>query len=125
MTSKTGANASSTAIDTNSGISDRNDVDSDNHANESFSFSGDDEFDSIVGTVDVNEATKTYLLAEKFGNTRFKDFQKESIDAVLNKKNCLVIQPTGKGKSLCYQFPALYTGKTTLVVTPTNARSNS
>ena len=119
MTSKTGANASLTGMDTNSGISDRNDVDSDNHANESFSFSGDDEFDSIVGTVDVNEATKTYLLGEKFGNTLFNDFQKELIDAVLNKKNCLVIQPTGKGKSLCYQFPALYTGKTTLVVMPT------
>ena len=52
-------------------------------------------------------------------NTRFKDFQKESIDTVLNKKNCLVIQPTGKDKSLCYQFPAVYTGNTTLVVTPT------
>ena len=87
--------------------------------NDSFSLNGDDEFDSIVGTVDVNEATKTFLLAEKFGNTRFKDFQKESIDAVLNKKNCLVIQPTGKGKSLCYQFPAVYMGKTTLVITPT------
>ena len=87
--------------------------------NDSFSLNGDDEFDSIVGTVDVNEATKTFLLAEKFGNTRFKDFQKESIDAVLNKKNCLVIQPTGKGKSLCYQFPAIYMGKTTLVITPT------
>ena len=88
-------------------------------SNDSFSLSDDNEFDSIVGTVDVNEATKTYLLAEKFGNTRFKDFQKESIDAVLNKKNCVVVQPTGKGKSLCYQFPAVYTGNTTLVITPT------
>ena len=59
------------------------------------------------------------MLAEKFGNARFRDFQKESIDAVLNQKNCLVIQPTGKGKSLCYQIPALYTGNTTLVITPT------
>ena len=31
----------------------------------------------------------------------------------------LIIQPTGKGKSLCYQFPAMYTGNTTLVITPT------
>ena len=37
--------------------------------NDSFSLNGDDEYDSIVGTVDVNEATKTFLLAEKFGNT--------------------------------------------------------
>ena len=99
-----------------SGSSSTTDVHDSN--NESFSLSGD-EFDSIVGTIDVNEATKTYLLAEKFGNTRFRDFQKESIDAVLNKKNCLVIQSTGNGKSLCYQFPAIYTGNTTLVITPT------
>ena len=73
--------------------------------------------------VDVTDATKTYLailLAEKFGNTHFKEFQKKATDAVVNKQNCLVIQPTGKGKSLYYQFPPLYyTGKTNLVVTPT------
>ena len=57
--------------------------------NDSFSLSDEDEFDSIVDTIDINEATKTYLLAEKFGNARFKDFQKESIDAVLNKKKLL------------------------------------
>ena len=50
---------------------------------------------------------------------QFRDFQKESIDAVLNKKNCLVIQPIGKGKSYCYQFPAVCMGKTILVITPT------
>ena len=110
-------NSDMTAMETSSGSSSKS-IDGDSN-NDSFSLSGDDEFDSIVGTIDVNEATKTYLLAEKFGNARFKDFQKESIDAVLNKKNCLVIQPTGKGKSLCYQFPALYTGNTTLVITPT------
>jgi ATP-dependent DNA helicase RecQ len=64
---------------------------------------------------EYDEAAKIYLLAKKFGNTRFKDFQKESIDTVLNKKNCLIIQPTGKGKSLCYQFPAVYTGEKPLL----------
>ena len=102
-----------TTMETSSSLASNN-VDN----NDSFSLNGDDKFDSIVDTVDVNGATNT-LLAEKFGNTRFKYFQKESIDAVLNKKNCLVIQPTGKGKSLCYQFQAIYMGKTTLVITPT------
>ena len=60
-----------------------------------FSLSGEEEFDSIVGSIDVNEATKTYLLA--FGNTQFKDsLSKESIDAVLNKKNCLVNYSTNR-----------------------------
>ena len=60
-----------------------------------------------------------HVLAEKFGNTHFRSFQKQAIDAALNKKNVLIIQPTGMGKSLCYQFPAVYTGKATVVVTPT------
>ena len=100
--------SASTEMDTSSDIGDN-----------SFSFNEQDEFDSIAGMVDVTDATKTYLLVEKFGNTHFKEFQKKAIDAVVNKQNCLVIQPTGKGKSLCYQFPPLYTGKTSLVVTPT------
>ena len=50
-----------------SSVSPQKDTDSNN---DSFSLSGEDEFDSIVGTIDINEATKTYLLAEKFGNTR-------------------------------------------------------
>ena len=108
-------NADVTEMETSSGSPSK---DSDSN-NDSFSLSDEEEVDSIVGSIDVNEATKTYMLAEKFGNTQFKDFQKESIDAVLNKKNCLVIQPTGKGKSLCCQFPVVYTGNTTLVKAPT------
>ena len=112
MSTKTDTTVSTNndVMETNSGV----DADVD-----SFSFHEEDEFDSLVGTVDFNEATKTYLLAEKFGNTHFRDIQRESIDAALNKKNCLIIQPTSKGKSLYYQFPTLYTGKTTLVITPT------
>ena len=61
-------------------------------------------FDSILSTVDVNEATKTYVLAEKFGNTHFRDFQKQAIDAALNKKNVIIIQPTGMGKVYAISF---------------------
>ena len=38
---------------------------------------------------------------------------------MLNNRDALVIQPTGSGKSLCFQFPAIYTKKLTLVITPT------
>lgn len=51
--------------------------------------------------------------------THFKDFQCRIIKAVLNNKDTLVIQPTGRDKSLCFQFPAIYTKKLTLVITPT------
>ena len=46
--------------------------------NESFSLSGD-EFDSIVGTIDVNEATNTYLLADKFGKPDLETFRRNQL----------------------------------------------
>ena len=39
--------------------------------------------------------------------------------SVLEGKDTLVIQPTGSGKSLCFQFPAIYQHKKTVVVSPT------
>ena len=82
-------------------------------------FMDDDTIDTIFNGIDVNSATQTYVLAENFHLTHFKDFQKQAVEAALNGKDTLIIQPTGKGKSLCYQFPAAYTGTTTLVITPT------
>ena len=79
----------------------------------------DPALDDIFSDIDVNCATQRYVLAEKFSVTHFRDFQKQAVEAALAGKDTLIIQPTGKGKSLCYQFPAVYTGKTTLVITPT------
>ena len=79
----------------------------------------DPALDDIFNGIDVNSATQRYVLAEKFDVTHFRDFQKQAVEAALKGKDTLIIQPTGKGKSLCYQFPAVYTGKTTLVITPT------
>ena len=63
----------------------------------------------MLSSYDLDEAAKKCVLADCFHLTHFKAFQTCVIDAVLNKRDSLVIQPTGSGKSLCYQFLAVYT----------------
>jgi len=58
-------------------------------------------------------------LAEKFGLTSFKPFQKNVISATLDGSDTRVIHPSGRGKSLCFQFPPVYQNKKAIVVTPT------
>ena len=53
-----------------------------------------------------------------FGFSKFKGEQKQIILNILNKKSALVIMPTGAGKSLCFQLPALLSEGTALVVSP-------
>ena len=61
----------------------------------------------------------SYTLAETFGLTKFKPFQKEIIKATLDGKDTIVIHPTGSGKSLCFQFPPVYQQKKAIVISPT------
>ena len=54
----------------------------------------------------------------RFGLSAFRPGQQEVIAAVLAGHDCLCIMPTGGGKSLCYQLPAIARGGLTLVVSP-------
>ena len=53
-----------------------------------------------------------------FGLTAFRQGQREVIEAILASRDTLCIMPTGGGKSLCYQLPALAREGVTLVVSP-------
>ncbi len=57
-------------------------------------------------------------LQQFFGFTHFKPGQLEIVEAILAKKDVLAILPTGGGKSLCFQVPALIFSGTTLVISP-------
>ena len=62
---------------------------------------------------DLHDALKHY-----FGFEAFKGHQEEIITSVINKENTFVIMPTGGGKSLCYQLPALVLEGTAIVISP-------
>ena len=66
-----------------------------------------------MGEFDLYAALKKY-----FGFTKFKGLQEEVVKSVLAKDNTFVIMPTGGGKSLCYQLPALMQKGTAIVVSP-------
>jgi ATP-dependent DNA helicase RecQ len=63
--------------------------------------------------IDIHKELKKY-----FGFSQFKGLQEQVVKTLLNKHNTFVIMPTGGGKSLCYQLPALIQEGTAIVVSP-------
>ncbi|KAL0370905.1 UNVERIFIED_CONTAM: ATP-dependent DNA helicase RecQ [Sesamum angustifolium] len=57
-------------------------------------------------------------LKKYFGFSKFRPYQKEIVENILQGKDCLVVMATGSGKSLCYQVPPLVAEKTAVVVSP-------
>ena len=57
-------------------------------------------------------------LREKFHFSDFRKWQEEIIDTLLTRRDVVVVMPTGSGKSLCYQLPALLLDGVTLVISP-------
>ena len=58
------------------------------------------------------------LLRERFGHDGFRGGQREVVEGLLDGRSMLAVFPTGGGKSLCYQLPALLLDGITLVVSP-------
>lgn len=63
--------------------------------------------------IDIHKELKKY-----FGFSQFKGLQEQVVTSLLKKQNTFVIMPTGGGKSLCYQLPALIQEGTAVVVSP-------
>ncbi|WP_417362848.1 DNA helicase RecQ [Galbibacter sp.] len=63
--------------------------------------------------IDLQGALKEY-----FGFSQFKGLQEKVIKSIVNDRNTFVIMPTGGGKSLCYQLPALVKEGTAIVISP-------
>ena len=61
---------------------------------------------------------KYSILKQYYGHTLSARGRRRSIDAILSGRDALCVMPTGAGKSLCYQIPALLLPGITLVVSP-------
>jgi ATP-dependent DNA helicase RecQ len=73
---------------------------------------------AVEAEVAADPARLTELLSTRFGHPGFRTGQEAVVRHVAAGKDALVVMPTGAGKSLCYQLPALARGGLTIVVSP-------
>ena len=73
---------------------------------------------SILLTTSSNAIALSELLHSVFGFARFRANQEEVCRAAIEGRDLLLVMPTGAGKSLCYQLPAIARGGTALVISP-------
>ncbi len=76
---------------------------------------------AALSTIAPDNATESDLLAELervFGYTAFRPHQEDAVRAALAGRDCLVVMPTGAGKSLTFQLPAAITEGVTIVISP-------
>jgi len=71
----------------------------------------------MISTTTHTEESK-HLLKKYFGYDSFRQNQAEIINSVLQNKDVLALMPTGGGKSICFQIPALIKDGITIVISP-------
>jgi len=71
-----------------------------------------------IGVIDDDPATPLGLLRRVFGYASFRGQQQEIVEHVVGGGDAIVLMPTGGGKSLCYQLPALLRPGLGIVVSP-------
>ena len=65
-----------------------------------------------------NMIDPAYILSSVFGYNHFREEQEDIINTVISGQSCCVLMPTGSGKSLCYQIPALCLKGTGVIISP-------
>ena len=66
----------------------------------------------------MNRPTPAEILKRYFGYDSFREGQETLINCILSGRDCLGVMPTGAGKSICYQIPAMIMDGTAIVVSP-------
>lgn len=74
--------------------------------------------DAIIAPAEGQDDRLASALKKHFGHDAFRPMQRDIIEGVCDGRDSFVVMPTGGGKSLCYQLPALVTQGTTVVISP-------